>query len=149
MNPNVYNIKQMYPDRTIIAVLASSLLMAAAFVTTLQANEPKAPGKSSNGGSLTQAQKLATSDPKADFAAAKQKDDIHFLAIMGFAKEVPGIEGPNEAYLKRAPVKVVEGTGDYLKTKQDEAIREKVRDYVRTYNGLVLQFLKEQDKHSK
>ena len=149
MNPNVSNINQMLVNRTAIAVLAAGVLIAGMFVTTLQANETNAPDKSPTGGSLTEAQKLAASDPKKDFAAAKQSGDIHFLAVMGFAKEVLGVEGANKVYLNRVPVKVVEGTTDYHRTEQDHATQEKVRKYTLVYNTLVLEFLKEQDKHSK
>lgn len=149
MNPNVSNIKQMPFIRTAVVALAAGVLIAGMFVTTLQADEANAPDKSPTGGSLTEAQKLAASDPKKDFATAKQKGDIHFLAVMGFAKEVLGVEGANKVYLNRVPVKVVEGTTDYHRTEQDHATQEKVRKYTLVYNTLVLEFLKEQDKHSK
>ena len=101
------------------------------------------------GPELSEAQRLAISNPKRDFALARDKGDIHFLAVMGLATDVVGVEGPDEAYLKRVPVKVVEGTSDVLGPKQDKSTREKVREYVRVYNTLVIQHLKEQDKHSK
>ena len=149
MNPNVSNIKRMPFIWTAIVALAAGVLIAGMFVTTLQANEPNAADKSSNGGSVTEAQKLANSDPKKDFATAKQKNDIHFLAVMGFAKEVLGVEGADKIYLKRVPVKVVEGTSDHFRTQQDKVTNDKARKYTLVYNTLVLELLKEQDKHTK
>ena len=148
MNPNVSNTKQPFIWITIVA-LTASVLIAGMFVATLQANEANAPDKSSNGGSLSEAQKLAGSDPKKDFAVAKQNGDIHFLAVMGFAKEVLGVEGADKIYLKRVPVKVVEGTSDHFRTQQDKVTNDKARKYTLAYNTLVLEFLKEQDKHAK
>ena len=149
MNLNVSNIKQMPFIWTAIVALAAGVLIARMFVTTLQADETNPPDKSPTGGSLTEAQKLANSDPKKDFAIAKQKSDIHFLAVMGFTKEVLGVEGADKIYLKRVPIKVVEGTSDSFRTKQDKATNDTARKYTLVYNTLVLEFLKEQDKHSK
>lgn len=68
---------------------------------------------------------------------------------MGVATDVVGVEDVDKAYLKHVPIKIVEGTSDELGPGQDRATREKVRAYVKTYNTLVLEFLKKRERHSQ
>src|SRR5436309_609849 len=149
MNPNAFNIKRMFFNRTTGAVLAPCALMAGIFLATLEAGGTNPGDNSPTGRHMTEAQKLAASDPKKDFATAKHKGDIHFYAVMGFTKEVLGVESSDKAYLKRVPVKVVEGTSDYFRSELERTTNAKASDYVLAYNRLVLEFLKEQHKHAK
>jgi hypothetical protein len=92
---------------------------------------------------------LAAADPNEDFARAKSKGDIYFLAMRGFTTEVPGVEGKDEQYLKGTRTVVIEGTSDVVGGNQGRQLRQKVRSYAIRYNKLVLELLRQRVKRKE
>lgn len=135
--------------RTTVAAVVGAALFFAGHRLTLRGDAPSTSQSPMPGAELSEAQRLAISDPKRDFALDRDKSDIHFWAVMGVVTDVVGVEGADEAYLKQVPIKTVQGTTDELSPSQDRATREKVRRYVQAYNKLVVEFLRERDRRSK
>jgi hypothetical protein len=82
--------------------------------------------------------KLAASNPVADFAAAKKKGDRRFLAIMGYAKTVPGVPEYDKKYAKYVGTKLIPGTTDAVLNEEHRKILDAVQRYAERYNKLVL-----------
>src|ERR1700730_7128711 len=57
---------------------------------------------------------LSTADPEQDFAAAKSRGDIHFLAMRGFTIDVPGVEANEEYLIRRVGKRVIVGSSDVV-----------------------------------
>jgi hypothetical protein len=87
---------------------------------------------------LARLRKLAQSDPVTDFAAAKRKGDRRFLAMIGYAKTVPGVPDYDTKYAKYAGTKIIPGTTDAILSKEQEKILDAVKEYAERYNKLVL-----------
>lgn len=130
--------------RTVVAVGCG--IIALSTMRSLVAGEVQSAERAANGGSLTEAQKLAEADPEIEFRAAKKKGQIYFRGVMGAVVDVPGVKGAAKRYLKCVPVRIIEGTSDVLGPGQDRQVRQKVRAYAERYNALVVAFLNKQSK---
>jgi hypothetical protein len=91
--------------------------------------------------SLTNLRAVAGSDPVKDFAAAKAKGDIRFLAMMGYARFVPGVPDYDQKYAKVVGVKIIPGTTDAIKSDEQRRLQDAVQSYAERYNKLVVEYL--------
>lgn len=87
---------------------------------------------------LDRLRKLAQSDPAEDFAAAKRNGDRRFLAIMGYAKTVPGVPDYDKKYAKYLDAKMIPGTTDAILTREQGKVLDAVQSYAERYNKLAL-----------
>jgi len=68
---------------------------------------------------------------------------MRFVAVMGYATEVPGVPEYYERYSESYGIKIVEGTSDCVGYDDTVAWRRDAfaRDYAKGYNTLLLQYL--------
>jgi hypothetical protein len=99
---------------------------------------------------LANLRKLAQSNPVKDFAAAKQNGDLRLLAVMGYARVVPGVPEYDKKYAKYIGVKVIPGTTDAITSPEQGRILDAVDSYAVKYNRLVIAYwVKHRPKTSK
>jgi hypothetical protein len=89
---------------------------------------------------MSELRKLAVADPVKDFEAAKAKNDIHFVGVLGITIIVPGVDKRSALY-RRMETRIVKGTGDVPTSDEQIPLTRKVLIYAERYNKLVLQFL--------
>src|ERR1700731_2674050 len=84
---------------------------------------------------------LAASDPKADFAAAKMKGDLRFLAMIGYSRFVPGVPDYDRKYSKVVGLRMIRGTTDAITSDEQRHLQDAVQSYAERYNKLVVDYL--------
>lgn len=84
------------------------------------------------------------SDPKLDLNRDIESDEIHFLAVLGFAREIPGLGMiEKENCFKEVALKVIDKTGDSFDEDIFKVMKLKsgARKYAINYNKLLKKHL--------
>ena len=78
-----------------------------------------------------------SANPEQDCIRATGRHDLRFVAVAGFALDVPGVPDYQTRYWKINGVKVITGTSDV----GDRGFNDAARKYARRYNAQLLKYL--------
>jgi hypothetical protein len=68
---------------------------------------------------------------------------FRFFSVCGYACSVPGVGNTNaELCYSKAVVQVIEGTGDVIRSDEEERLNVKAREFAKRYNLLVKSYLR-------
>ena len=106
-------------------------------------NEPRKNELNSEEHSIVHQSLIQVTETNPDSTAAKaiEQDRIFFLGIMGYALIVPGVDNYYERFQNQIPVKVIEGTSDFITSEEVRTLNAKARQYALRYNAVVLQWV--------
>ena len=86
--------------------------------------------------------RLERADPSKDLAEALRTNDLRFLGLGGYSREVvPGVPDFDERY-KQFGMTMIPGTGDVFENAEHKRLQRVARDYARRYNMLLLEHLR-------
>ena len=80
--------------------------------------------------------RLERADPTVDANEAIRRHDLRFLAIRGYATEVPGIDDYEERFSEKYGYRVIEGTSDALINDTDRTLQNLAIRYAKAYNSV-------------
>ena len=83
---------------------------------------------------------LRTADPRRDARQAVQRGDFRLVGFAGTFLHVPSIDMV-VANKEGLGVKIVTGTGDYIKDDTQAAVQEEARGYAKAYNVELLRII--------
>ena len=76
-----------------------------------------------------------TADPVQDCRRAKRSGDRRFLAVRGYATELPGLDTSRDAVLiRRHGFRIIEGTSDAITKPEHKLLNAIARHYATGYN---------------
>lgn len=86
---------------------------------------------------------LDRADVVADFRHhVREKHDIRFVAIYGFATIVPGTDEAGDSKLiRQRGVRYIEGTSDTPASPEEQRLNDKAEEYAERYNAMLLKYL--------
>jgi hypothetical protein len=131
--------------RLSLAGLTAAALCVLATMNTH--SSPSSDSRNEDAAALRLLRRLARSEPETDFKLAKQKGEIYFWAMMGYAKVVPGVPEYDRKYAGRVKTKIIPGTTDAITSAEQDKLLDAVKLYAGKYNALVLDYLEHRDKH--
>jgi hypothetical protein len=85
-----------------------------------------------------QVAQLKIDTAEADAKAAMARGDMRLLAVYGFTVEVPGVVESVAAARQKYGLRMLEGTGDALKSPRDKITNEIARKYAAKYNAIIV-----------
>jgi hypothetical protein len=86
---------------------------------------------------------LLQNNPDSMALSELKRDSIYFLGVMGYALDVPGVDNYYKNFSDHVPVKVIEGTGDFITSKEVAILNDMARKYCLRYNNVVLRWIKD------
>lgn len=91
---------------------------------------------------------LVGADPKQDFARARAKGDVYFLAVRGLTLMVPGVKRSQQHLVRQVGRRIIQGTSDVVPDERARKLRQNALEYAERYNQLVVKFLIQQDANA-
>jgi len=136
------NCEQKMKNSRIIAsatIRKIAMLVGILLGTLVSACESRDPADSMIPAEL---KRLERADPSKDLAEALRTNDLRFLGLGGYSREVvPGVPDFDERY-KQFGMTMIPGTGDVFENAEHKRLQRVARDYARRYNTLLLEHLR-------
>ena len=83
-----------------------------------------------------------TADADRDVKAAIYRSDMRFLEVGGYAGIEPGIPGSDQEFAWSFGKRFLEGTSDFLLSKEHRRLNSLAISYARKYNTIFLKYLR-------
>lgn len=91
---------------------------------------------------LRELARLRTASPEQDLQIAWQNKDFRFIAVCTVATQIFGVKGDIvNPIVQKYKFKVIEGTGDYVFSVEQEQLQKLATQYATRYNSLLIERL--------
>lgn len=92
---------------------------------------------------VTQLKWLESANPENDAKKAIKEKDFRLMAVYGYALEIPGVDPKyGIEYKKIYGINPIEGTSDFLISKEHMRLSKLAHEYAAKYNKAVLKYKK-------
>ncbi len=87
---------------------------------------------------------LKDANPTHDANEAIGRNDLRFLAVMGYTITVPGIDDYHQRFSAKYKYRIIEGTSDTPRNGEDRKLQNIAIEYAKSYNLVIRDYLARQ-----